>query len=78
LGATATYPAKVIREQNKAEGLGLFTFELSVWGKPIAKNNVIRRQHLPAYPTIDWTAAAVNVKRPRPSALLSYSICKTG
>jgi len=43
LGATATYPAKVIREQNKAEGLGLFTFELSVWGKPIAKNNVIRQ-----------------------------------
>ena len=43
LGATATYPAKVIREQNKAEGLGPFTFELSVWGKPIAKNNVIRQ-----------------------------------
>ena len=62
----------------KAVGLGLFTFELSVLGKPMAKNYVIRQWHLPAYPSIDWTTAAVNVKRPRPSALFCYSICKIG
>ena len=78
LGATATYPAKVVCEQSKAEGLGLFTFELPVWGKPMAKNNVIHQWYLPSYPSIDWATAAVNVKRPRPSALFYYSICKTG
>ncbi|EEX54143.1 hypothetical protein HMPREF6745_0370 [Prevotella sp. oral taxon 472 str. F0295] len=67
-----------MREQSKAEGLGLFTFELPVWGKPMAKNNVIHQWYLPSYPSIDWTTAAVNVKRPRPSALFYYSICKTG
>ena len=30
------------------------------------------------YPSIDWTTAAVNIKRPRPSALFYYSICKIG
>ncbi|EEX53093.1 hypothetical protein HMPREF6745_1424 [Prevotella sp. oral taxon 472 str. F0295] len=43
MGVTATYPAKVVCKQNLAEGLGLFTFELSVWGKPMAKNNSIRQ-----------------------------------
>ena len=42
------------------------------------KNNVIRQQHLPLYPSIDWTTAAVKVKRPRPTALFGYAICKTG
>ena len=37
----------------KAVGLGLFTFQLSVLGKPTAKDNVIRQWHLPAYPLID-------------------------
>ena len=58
----------------KAVGLGLFTFELSVLGKPTAKNNVIRQWHLPTYPLIDYTTDAVNVKRPRPTALFCYSI----
>ena len=49
-------------------------FEVNQW----IKNNVIRQQHLPSYPSIDWTTAAVNVKRPRPSALFCYFICKTG
>ena len=44
----------------------------------MAKNNVIRQQHLPAYPSIVQTTDAVNVKRPRPTALFCYSICKTG
>ena len=52
----------------KAVGLSLFTFELSVLGKPMAKNNVIHQWCLPSYPSIDWSLAAVNVKRPRPSA----------
>ena len=47
-------------------------------GKPMAKNNVIHQWYLPSYPSIDWTTAAVNIKRPRPSALFYYSICKTG
>ena len=47
-------------------------------GKPMAKNKVIHQWYLPSYPSIDWTIAAVNVKRPRPSALLCYSICKKG
>ena len=42
------------------------------------KNAVIRQQHLPLYPSFDQTTDAVNVKRPRPSAQLYYSICKTG
>ena len=44
----------------------------------MAKNNVIHQWYLPSYPSIDWTTAAVNIKRPRPSALFYYSICKTG
>ena len=44
----------------------------------MARNNVIRQQHLPAYPSIVQTTDAVNVKRPRPTALFCYSICKTG
>ena len=44
----------------------------------MAKNDVLRQWHLPAYPSIDQTTDALNVKRPRPSALLCYSICKTG
>ena len=44
----------------------------------MAKNNVIHQWCLPSYPSIDWTTDAVNVKRPRPSALLCYSICKAG
>ena len=44
----------------------------------MAKNNVIRQQHLPAYPSIVQTIDAVNVKRSRPTALFCYSICKTG
>ena len=44
----------------------------------MAKNNVIRQWHLPAYPPIDYTTDAVNVKRPRPTALFCYSICKAG
>ena len=42
------------------------------------KNNVIRQEHLPSYPSIDQTADALNVKRPRPSALFSQSICQAG
>ena len=44
----------------------------------MGKNNIIRQQHLLVYPSIVQTTDAVNVKRPRPTALFCYSICKAG
>ena len=44
----------------------------------MAKDNVIRQQHLPAYLPIEQTTGVVHVKRPRPTALLCYSICQAG
>ena len=78
LGATATYPAQASQRENKAVGLGLFTFEVSAYGKRMAKNKVLHQWHLTPYPSIDQTIKAVNVKRPRPSAQFNYTICKAG